>query len=291
MTDHLILHADALDVPSDLIAQCDVQIVDSPYGEHVHANAVSTRTGGAGVRERDLGFEALTPVLRSYIAAATCRVKRWSVIFSDHEGTHLWREACDMYEAEYIRTVPWVRWSQPQISGDRPPTGSEAVLCFHSLGPNGKPVRKRWNGSGGLTHFGQKCLRGEHKHPTEKPLDLMLAIVSAFSDPGETVLDLCGGSGTTAVACDLLGRQCVCVERDAQWAEFAERRVTGPLSPRDATRALDWADDTADEAEATGLPYEKDGREIGRPAWERGQRRLADTARVIARLRPEGNEA
>jgi hypothetical protein len=310
----MILHANALDVPADLFAACDTLIVDPPYSVHVHANATSVGAhDGRDVRKRDLGFAALTPELRACIALAARSVRRWSAIFSDVESTHTWREACaagewpplapDLDEqtpenmaayhdaraaydrkarasAEYIRTVPWIRWSQPQLSGDRPCTGAEMVSVFHRAGARNKPVKKRWNGPGSMTHLSRRALRGADKHPTEKPLDLMLDLVSWFSDPGETVIDLCAGRGTTALACRLLGRECVAIEYDADEAERATVRIASALSERDAARAAEWCVTTHTEASATPTPTGKhDVR-----TWERAQRRLLDVTRVAGAL-------
>lgn len=271
-----IIHANALTIPRNLFAECDALIVDPPYSAHVHKSATSCGMHDRrSVRPRNLGFESLTPALMTCIADAAARVRRWSCVFSDLESTHLWRDACS---AEYIRTVPWVRWSQPQLSGDRPCTGAEAVSVFHARGAG----RKRWNGPGSMTHISRRSLRGDDKHPTEKPLDLMLDLVSWFSDPGETVLDLCAGAGTTALAARLLGRDAVCVDCDAAWAERARARarVDAPLSERDHNRALEWCVTTHEEASSVPEPTGKhDVR-----TWERAQRRLADVARVAGAL-------
>lgn len=258
-----IIHADARDVPDDLIATCDAQIVDPPYSAHVHRNAQSS---GA---PRDLGFASLDDVLRARIASAAALVRTWSIVFSDFEGSHGWRVAAEGAGAEWIRLTPWIRWSQPQYSGDRPPSGAEAVIALHS----GR-ARKAWWGSGSVCAWTHRSLRGREKHPTEKPLDLMLALVSAFTSPGDAVLDLCAGSGATAQACRLLGRDCVAVERDATWASSARARVTSPLSARDAARATEWVASVEVEA--------RDAEDGG--AATRAQHRLEDAARVRGAL-------
>jgi hypothetical protein len=210
-------------------------ITDPPYGEYVHAHAVSNGTGGAGVVARDLGPE-LTPELRETIAEIIARARRWGVIFSDIEGAAAWR---DSVPVECVRAIPWVRWSQPQLSGDRPPSGAELVSVYHP------PGAKHWSGPGSLTHFNAKSLRGREKHPCEKPLDLMLSIVSWFSDAGETVVDPCCGSGTTALACRLLGRSCIAADQDLSWIQHARSRLDSPLSDRDRERCERWIESQA----------------------------------------------
>jgi site-specific DNA-methyltransferase (adenine-specific) len=273
---HEIVHADALWLPR-LAAEFDSMVVDPPYSDAVHRNAVSTGTGGAGPRKRDLGFEALTPELFARLCQYAAQVRRWSAVFCDIESVGFWREGLTKAGAEYVRAVPWVRWTQPQISGDRPPSGCEMVVLAHAK----RGGRKHWNGPGSLTNFNQKCLRGSGKHPTEKPLDLMLALVSYLSDPGEAVLDPCAGSGTTVLAAALLDREALGLERSAGWSSAGNTRVAtagqlGVTHERDCERLRRFVIDVRDEASTVPEPKAPDGSD--KRTYERAQRRLADAA-------------
>jgi site-specific DNA-methyltransferase (adenine-specific) len=64
-------------------------------------------------------------------------------------------------------------------------------------------------------------------HPTQKPLRLMRRIISAFTLPGQKVLDPFMGSGTTAVACSELGRDFIGYESDKNYFELAKARIGG----------------------------------------------------------------
>lgn len=55
-------------------------------------------------------------------------------------------------------------------------------------------------------------------HPTMKPIELMSFLIKEGSRPGEKVLDLFGGSGTTLIACEQLNRQCNMMEYDEKYA-------------------------------------------------------------------------
>ncbi|MEK7767371.1 MAG: DNA methyltransferase, partial [bacterium] len=61
--------------------------------------------------------------------------------------------------------------------------------------------------------------------PGEKPLDLLLAWVDQFTDPGELVADFTVGAGTCAVACALRGRRFVGCDAREECVEITERRV------------------------------------------------------------------
>ena len=64
-------------------------------------------------------------------------------------------------------------------------------------------------------------------HPTQKPLKLIERIVSASSNPGDLVLDPFAGSGSTLVACEKLGRNCVAIEMDDKYIRGIVGRFNG----------------------------------------------------------------
>jgi site-specific DNA-methyltransferase (adenine-specific) len=239
-----------------------------------------------GVAENDLGFEPLTPEFRAWLAIIAASVKRWTAIFTDFEGAHDWIADLEGVGAEYIRPMQWIRWSEPQLSGDRPPTGAETIIIAHRqhVGPRGglRPLAKHWNGPGSRTHYSRRCMRGKDKHKTQKPIDLMLDLVSDYSDPGELVLDPVCGRGTTAQACRMLGRDCVAIERDSIEARRAASRVEGPIEARDIERAKEWCATTFEEASNVPTPSAADGSDV--KTWERAQRRIADVERVLGAL-------
>ena len=79
------------------------------------------------------------------------------------------------------------------------------------------------------------------RHPTQKPLALLERLLLAASNEGDIVLDPFLGSGTTAIACALLGRKCVGVESDAAHAELAGVRLREALQSRVLQHELEVA--------------------------------------------------
>ncbi len=55
-------------------------------------------------------------------------------------------------------------------------------------------------------------------HPTMKPIRLIARLIKNSSRPGELVLDLFGGSGSTLIACEQIDRRCKIVEYDPKYA-------------------------------------------------------------------------
>lgn len=62
-------------------------------------------------------------------------------------------------------------------------------------------------------------------HPTQKPLALYEYLILTYTNPGETVMDICAGSGTTGVAAVMTGRNAILIEKDADYFGIMTRRI------------------------------------------------------------------
>jgi DNA modification methylase len=70
-------------------------------------------------------------------------------------------------------------------------------------------------------------------HPTQKPVELAVRAIQLSSMPGENVLELFGGSGSTLIACEQTGRNCFAMEIDEafcdviveRWQEFTGKQA------------------------------------------------------------------
>lgn len=62
-------------------------------------------------------------------------------------------------------------------------------------------------------------------HSTQKPVALFEYLIKTYTNEGETVLDNCSGSGTTAIACIGTNRKYICIENDKQHFENSIIRV------------------------------------------------------------------
>lgn len=61
-------------------------------------------------------------------------------------------------------------------------------------------------------------------HPTMKPVKLFARLILNSSQKGENVLDLFGGSGTTMMACEQLGRKAFLMELDPKYCDAIVKR-------------------------------------------------------------------
>ncbi len=62
------------------------------------------------------------------------------------------------------------------------------------------------------------------KHPTQKPIDLLVRIVMASTNQGDLVIDPFTGSSTTGLACALNGRKFIGIDLEKNYLELSVKR-------------------------------------------------------------------
>jgi site-specific DNA-methyltransferase (adenine-specific) len=62
-------------------------------------------------------------------------------------------------------------------------------------------------------------------HPTQKPVALFQYLQLTYTNEGDTILDNCSGSGTTAIAADNIRRNWICIEKDPNYVAVSKKRI------------------------------------------------------------------
>lgn len=129
----------------------------------------------------------------------------------------------------------------------------ENILVFYKKPPTynpqmreGKPYIYRRRGGHVSTNYGKYTLDGvitvndgkrfpltvlefqrdkDKIHPTQKPVALFEYLIKTYTNEGETVLDNCMGSGTTAIACLNTNRNFIGFEKDETYWKLATERI------------------------------------------------------------------
>jgi DNA modification methylase len=70
-------------------------------------------------------------------------------------------------------------------------------------------------------------------HPTTKNVDILQRIIAAYTNEGDTVLDIFMGSGSTAVAAHHLNRNSIGCERDDEYFEKLQTRIANAGKAQD----------------------------------------------------------
>lgn len=63
-------------------------------------------------------------------------------------------------------------------------------------------------------------------HPTQKPVALFEYLIKTYSNEGETILDNCAGSGTTAIACMNTKRKYILIEKEEKYFDIINKRIS-----------------------------------------------------------------
>ena len=109
---------------------------------------------------------------------------------------------------------------------------SEVDINNHQIGFNRKEVvsvNEGFRYPDSVLEFQQKWRRQDQIHPTQKPVELIEWLIKSYSNEGDTILDNCSGSGTTALACLNTNRNFICFEKDKKYWEISIERIDNKI--------------------------------------------------------------
>ena len=122
------------------------------------------------------------------------------------------------YFTDFLKPSPcWCIW-------DKQNTGNfaDVEMAWTSFSKGAKLYTWLWNG---LSRKGdRKTELVSRVHPTQKPVGVLGAILEDFSEKGENILDLFGGSGSTLIACEQLDRRCFMMEISEKYCDVIIKR-------------------------------------------------------------------
>jgi site-specific DNA-methyltransferase (adenine-specific) len=149
-----------------------------------------------------------------------------------------------------LNDIVWEKPAPPPNLGCRCFTHSSEILLWATRATKGSKARHTFNYGAMKAENGGKQMKSVWrfstptseekrygKHPTQKPLALIARCLRATSSPGELVLDLFAGSGSTGVAALQLGRRFLGVERERDYATVAAKRLNDAVSGGSSRRA------------------------------------------------------
>lgn len=209
-------------------------ITDPPYEDELHkvfGSARSIRTDGKKRSRHDtLGFVGVNADRAEFSRFMVGACEGWLIAFSLAEGIRAWRDDIQAAGGKWDQTVFWIKPdSTPRFNGQGPARGAECAAVAWC-----GPGHRSWNAGGkrGIYTYCVNVAR-QGEHPTEKPLPLMVEIVTDFTQPGDLICDPFAGSGTTGIACVKTARQFVGIEHDAKYYDLARRRISEALKQPD----------------------------------------------------------
>ena len=212
----------------------DMVNTDPPYGVSYQSN-MRTKTEKFDVLKNDDVFLDVAPVI------AACS-KGWVFVWTSWKVLTTW---IDMFEGFGYPTNQVIWFKGGGGIGDLKKTflsDYETALVWHRGAElAGKRIGSVWKvGKDGAA---------EYKHPTQKPVALAEEAIDKTTKKGAVVLDLFGGSGSTLIACEKIGRINRSMELDPKYCDVIIKR---------------WQDFTGKQAthEETGRTFAQLAREV-----------------------------
>ena len=167
------------------------------------------------------------------------------------------RLASDVYAA-MLNLVAWVKTNAGQGSFYRSQheligvfrVGTEPHLNNVELGRHGRSRSNVWHYAG-VNVFRAGALDDLKAHPTVKPVALVAEAMKDVTRRGDIVLDTFGGSGTTILAAERVGRKAYVLELEPRFVDVAIRRWQA-FAKRDVIHVETGL--SFEDIEATGVP-------------------------------------
>ena len=181
----------------------DLVLTDPPYGIKIAKDGVVGISNKAQARIYDKVEWDKKPLPRVYFEEIF-RISSNQLIFGAN------------YYARYLPNgYGWLVWDKQRPDGT---VFSDAELIFASFNNLVKTYRILWHG---MIRESKEPIH----HPTQKPLKLIERLLVDYSQLGDLILDPFLGSGTTAHACERLGRKWIGIEINPDYCEIAKKRI------------------------------------------------------------------
>jgi DNA modification methylase len=188
---------------------------DPPYGVEYE--------GGTGLRIQNDTAKALPELLRAAFAAASSVLVAGAPVYVAHPAGALslvFGQAFVGAGWHLHETLVWVKDS--------------LVLGHSDYHYRHEPILYGWKeGDSRPWHSGRSESsvfevarpKVSPDHPTSKPVELVAAQIRNSSGPGALILDVFGGSGSTLIAAQQLGRRCVSIEIEPRYVDVIVKRL------------------------------------------------------------------
>jgi DNA modification methylase len=201
--------------------KADMVFTDPPYGMNLDTDFSGMKSkifkGGNGGNFYEEGIvDTFTPDMLK------------TIFDLDIKETFIWGAN---YFAELLQNRnngSWIVWDkrangnddiEEDYSSDKM-YGSCFELCWSKNKHKQDIARIKWAGMFGM----EKQDTHTRVHPTQKPIALCEWFIKRYSDDGNAILDLFGGSGSTLIACEQLKRKCYMMELDPHYIDVIIQR-------------------------------------------------------------------
>ncbi len=248
----VLYHGDCLEIMPQL-EPVDLVLTDPPYGitacewDKMSPDTMFRRLCGHGATqgcvkdETPIIFTASQP-FTSYAILAKRDWFRYEWIWEKNRGSNFLN--CKHGPMKEHESVLVFCQTPPQFHPQRiPRSESGASRALYKFNPSNTARRE------GIGFFEEKDIRDIDynsrnprsiiyfktevgSHPTQKPVNLFQYFTLSYSTDTATILDPFLGSGTTAIACERLGRKWIGIEISEKYCEISAKRIESEYNQR-----------------------------------------------------------
>lgn len=253
--DFTLTLGDCVKVLNNFDFEFDTVFADPPY--FLSSGGISVQAGKCvcvdkGNWDKPLGHENERAFTHTWLAAIRDHLAPEGTIWVSGTFHNIFLVADVLKELSFriLNAVTWVKRNPPPNLSCRYLTHSTEIILWARKFPKiphrynydilraiagGKQMRDVWE----LPSIAPWEKVAGEKHPTQKPLALLVRLLLASTAPHAWVLDPFCGSGTTGIAANLLGRRFLGIDLDAHYLTLAQtrREVLAQPGAAEATRA------------------------------------------------------
>jgi site-specific DNA-methyltransferase (adenine-specific) len=230
---HLVICGDARRV-APTGDPCAMLFTDPPYGVNYQSRGGSNNSRGAKhakIKNDDMSPSELRVFLEEAFRAARAWLAPGATAYVFHgdqrPGIRLAFEGAFLSAGfELLGTLVWVKPTATMGWQDYR-NGYEPIL--YGEVPGGKR-HKVYDRTQSTVWDERKDAASAYMHPTQKPTSLAMRAMRNSTSPGDRVIDVFGGSGSTLVAAEVMKRSAVSIELEPRYCDVAIerwRRISG----------------------------------------------------------------
>lgn len=203
-------------------------MTDPPYnvalGAHMRpseATQLRRRKDGLVIDNDDMDDESFVEFLRSALSNAMSHLEPGASFYVFHADTKrgCFLRACDLASMRVRECLVWVKDTFALGRQDYQWRHEPCLYGWKDGAPHSWYSDRRQS-----TVLEYPKPSASPEHPTMKPVPLIARLVSNSTREGDVVLDPFGGSGSTMLACEHLGRRCRTMEIDPHYCDVSIAR-------------------------------------------------------------------
>ena len=200
-----------------------VAIYDPPYGVSIINTKKAKGSIGFGGKLGFVGADGIVPV-NAYAPIAgdeTTETSRKVYELLKAKGLDKLIIFGGNYMTDFLPpSACWIVWDKRE---DIPSNNfADCELAWTSFDEPSRIIRHLWSGL--LRKGDRKTELLKRIHPTQKPVGMLMAIIQQFTKKEDIILDPFGGSGSTLIACEKLGRRCFMIEISPEYYSVVVKR-------------------------------------------------------------------